>query len=369
MIDMIFSGTGGQVYYSSLNAIIMLLLLLLSIRLLISRQKRAYLTLTICMGLMLFGQIILLGIGVMNAGYEGGGDMFHGLLNTASFILANLGIYQLYGETTKQVRIILYGLLAGSAICSVIPIANTMYEFFLLIVAYIAIKPIVEESRHYQAGLIFYGIALIAHTVNTIIRNVTVLHMLDNLCRIVFFATLFVVLFEKVLSLMEASYNKSTRDALTGLYNRFYFYTTVSYLVNEQKSITVIFFDLDNFKKLNDTLGHEEGDKALKAVASILRDEVEEIGVAGRYGGEELVLVVDDPEVNIAEFAEQVRERIEMETVVTASVGFGTWEEGDSTDYLIKKADMAMYASKKSGKNRVTSFIEMTEEQLKILYV
>ncbi|MFD2614740.1 GGDEF domain-containing protein [Paenibacillus gansuensis] len=356
MLQTIFTGAGGDIYYSSLNIIVMTLLMLLSIRLLVSRQKRAYLTLTACMGLMLIGQLILLGIGLTGSEHGKALDMFQNLLNTASFILGNVGIYQLYGETTKRVMITYYCLLAGTLALSIIPIASVLYEFALVVLAFIAIKPIVEQSRHYQTCLTFYGIATAAHATITFTGDALILHLLDNLCRIAFFATLFVILFAKVLTLMESSYNKSTRDALTGLFNRFYFYTTVSFLVSEQKPISVIFFDLDNFKKLNDTRGHEEGDKALKAVASILREEAEEIGLAGRYGGEEMVLVVDDPDVNMGEFAEKVRERIETETIVTASIGFATWQEGDSCDELIKKADQAMYKSKKSGKNRVTSY-------------
>ncbi len=156
-------------------------------------------------------------------------------------------------------------------------------------------------------------------------------------------------------------------DALKGLFNRFYLYTTVTLLINENKVISVIFFDLDNFKKLNDTRGHEEGDKALKAVASILKEEAEEVGIAGRYSGEEMVILVDDPDVDIDTFAERIRERIEDETIVTASMGYSTIVDGDSTDSLIKKADKAMYVSKMSGKNRVHGFANLTEEQLALL--
>ena len=135
---------------------------------------------------------------------------------------------------------------------------------------------------------------------------------------------------------MESSYNKSTRDALTGLYNRVYFHTTVSFLVNDNKPISVIFFDLDNFKEMNDTRDHEEGD-------------------------------VDDPDVDVGDFAERIRARIEEEIIVTASLGYATLEEGDSTDLVIKRADKAMYVAKKTGKNRVLGFANLTEEQLALL--
>ncbi|MGU3473174.1 GGDEF domain-containing protein [Paenibacillus sp. D51F] len=319
------------------------------------------------MGIMLVGHLALLGAGLSGAGAGRGLTVLHNLLNSGAFILGNLGIFQLFGETTKRVVRTVYGLLAGAFLLSIIPLASDVYSLILVGFAFVAVKPIMEESRMYQIGLAFYGIATMAHLINDLTGSGTALHVLDNLFRIAYYAVLFIILFDKVLSLMEASYNKSTRDALTGLFNRFYFYTTVSFLVSEEKSISVIFFDLDNFKKLNDTRGHAEGDKALKAVASILREESEEVGVSGRYGGEEMVMVVEDPEVNMGEFAEKIRERIEAETTVTASIGFASRSEGESADELIKNADKAMYVAKKTGKNRVVSFAEMTEMQREIV--
>lgn len=182
------------------------------------------------MGVMLIGQLILLGSGL--AGAEGGRaiGILHNVLNTSSFILGNLGIYQLYGETTKRVMRTVYGLLIGAVIFSFMPLATDIYGILLVAFAFVAIKPIVDESKEYQTGLIFYGIAVVAHAAIGFTGTFAALQAIDNLCRIVFFAILFLLLFNKVLSLMVASYNKSTQDSLTGLFNRFYFYTTVSYL-------------------------------------------------------------------------------------------------------------------------------------------
>jgi two-component system cell cycle response regulator len=352
MTSSIFTGVNAEVYYSSLSVLTMTLMLLLSIRLLISRQKRAYLTLSLCMGIMLIGQIILLGAGLIGVEPGRGITITHNMLNSGSFVLANMGIYQLFGVTTKRVTRIVYGLLVGVVLLSFIPIAINIYAILLVAFSYIVVKPHIEDVK-YQTGLIFYAIATLAHF---FAGSSTLLQSLDNLCRIAFFSILFIILFDKVLNLMEASYNKSTRDSLTGLYNRFYFFTAVSFLVSENKPISVVFFDLDNFKKLNDTLGHDEGDKALKAVASIIKEESEEVGVAGRYGGEEMVLLIEDPAVIPSELAEKLRGRIEDETIVTASIGFATYQEGNTTDELIKNADKAMYVAKKTGKNRVISF-------------
>jgi diguanylate cyclase (GGDEF)-like protein len=313
------------------------------------------------MGIMLIGQLVLLGAGLIGAESGRGLTITHNLLNTVSFILANMGIYQLFGVTTKRVTRTVYGLLAGAVLLSFFPIAIDVYGILLVAFAYVTVKPHMDEVGKYQTGIVLYAVATMAHL---FAGSGIVLHVLDNLCRIAFFAVLFIILFDKVLNLMEASYNKSTLDSLTGLYNRFYFFAVVSFLVSEGKPISVIFFDLDNFKNLNDTLGHEEGDKALKSVAAILKEEAEEVGVAGRYGGEEMVLLIEDPDVNTSELAEKLRGRIEDETIVTASIGFAIYQEGNSTDELIKNADKAMYVAKKSGKNCVISYNEMTEQQI-----
>ena len=259
MTQTIFTGTAGEVYYASMTILVMLLMLMLSIRLLISRKKRAYLTLSLCMAVSLLGQIVLLGAGLMEA--QGRGiSIAHNLFNSTSFILANVGIYQLYGATIKRVSRAAYALLFIAVLVSFIPAANDLFAILLVAVAFLAIRPLLEDgAMKYQIGIGFYAMATTAHLLGQFITPGAAIAAVDNLFRISFFVVLFLIMFDKVLSLMESSYNKSTRDPLTGLYNRFYFYTTVSFLAAEGKPISVIFIDLDNFKKLNDTRGHEEG--------------------------------------------------------------------------------------------------------------
>jgi diguanylate cyclase (GGDEF)-like protein len=122
------------------------------------------------------------------------------------------------------------------------------------------------------------------------------------------------------------------------------------------RQVAVIFVDIDNFKMLNDTKGHDAGDVALKTVAQILKEHIEGKGLAGRYGGEEMVLLVSRPMTTIEDFAEQVRFRIERESIVTASIGFAEWAPGVTVEQLVKNADAAMYNSKQTGKNRVTGY-------------
>ncbi|UJF31537.1 GGDEF domain-containing protein [Paenibacillus hexagrammi] len=155
---------------------------------------------------------------------------------------------------------------------------------------------------------------------------------------------------------MQAIYNSSITDGLTRLYNRKYFYNRVTQHVQRHLPISVLFSDIDNFKKLNDTQGHQKGDEVLKQVAQILKDEVEEYGIAGRYGGEEMVVMVTDPGIKMDAFAERVRKRIESETIVTASIGYSKYKKGLSAEELIKQADEAMYKAKTTGKNKVVKY-------------
>ncbi|MNR41956.1 putative diguanylate cyclase YdaM [compost metagenome] len=98
------------------------------------------------------------------------------------------------------------------------------------------------------------------------------------------------------------------------------------------------------------------GDNVLKQVAQIMKDEADECGIAGRYGGEEMVIMVSDPSVKMDAFAERIRSRIEKETIVTASIGYSKYKNGLSAEELIKQADEAMYRAKTTGKNKVVKF-------------
>jgi diguanylate cyclase (GGDEF)-like protein len=117
-----------------------------------------------------------------------------------------------------------------------------------------------------------------------------------------------------------------------------------------------LFSDIDNFKKLNDTKGHQMGDNVLKQVAAIMKEESEDFGIAGRYGGEEIVVMITDPSINMESFAERVRQRVEEETLVTVSLGYSKYDRGVTVEQLIKQADEAMYKAKTSGKNKVVRY-------------
>lgn len=162
-------------------------------------------------------------------------------------------------------------------------------------------------------------------------------------------------------------YQQATRDPLTGLSNRNYFRNElrkfISLSIRYSRALTIIMLDIDFFKKINDTYGHDVGDSVLKGVAEVLMKHVRTHDVAARFGGEEFVMLL--PETNLGGavvVAERVRVAVENYNFepagcrhgVTISMGVAEYV-GDSPDGedVIKRADEALYRAKTSGRNRV----------------
>lgn len=162
-------------------------------------------------------------------------------------------------------------------------------------------------------------------------------------------------------------YQQATRDPLTGLSNRNYFRNElkkfVSLSARYNRALSVIMLDIDFFKKINDTYGHDVGDNVLKGVAEILMRHVRTHDVAARFGGEEFVMLLPETSLGGAVVvAERIRtavENVDFNSAgcrhnVTISIGVAEYL-GDGTDVeeVIKKADEALYKAKSSGRNRV----------------
>jgi two-component system cell cycle response regulator len=157
-------------------------------------------------------------------------------------------------------------------------------------------------------------------------------------------------------------------DDMTGLYNRRYFDRHLGVMLNkaqaQERDMAVMLLDIDHFKSVNDTHGHDIGDAVLKEFSLRLKRNIRGVDLACRFGGEEFVVLMPDTDFRQAEaVAERVREAVadrgfEVGTArpltVTVSVGVTLQESlADSPETLIKRADVALYRAKREGRNRV----------------
>jgi diguanylate cyclase (GGDEF)-like protein len=161
---------------------------------------------------------------------------------------------------------------------------------------------------------------------------------------------------------------EASTDALTGLYNHEHILSILRKTLEEDalvgKPTSVMMADLDHFKEINDTYGHQVGDKVLMELSQRLGTAVRDFDNLGRYGGEEFLIVLKNTSLSTAlSVAERMREHISAGPVslhgvmvdVTVSVGVAVVHPGDEPDDLVSRADKALYEAKSAGRNCVRS--------------
>ncbi len=162
----------------------------------------------------------------------------------------------------------------------------------------------------------------------------------------------------------------SNIDALTKLYSRRYVMRRLTEEVRRSEryneALSVAMLDVDDFKKVNDTSGHDKGDEVLKGVAKIVMRNVRSIDFVGRYGGEEFLIIFPHTPLSRAmRSCERIRKKVEYARLfspsLTVSIGVAQLGETDSVDDVIKKADTALYLAKSYGKNMVVPYSEEVE--------
>jgi len=168
--------------------------------------------------------------------------------------------------------------------------------------------------------------------------------------------------------LYEIVVQKSNKDSLTSLWNHGYFQDALAIEVkkarNKKIPLSLLMIDIDNFKKLNDTYGHRNGDRVIRELASILKNSSRDIDYVCRYGGEEFSIILTQTDKEQASsIAERIRENVmshpmkefkpNEDLTITISTGVATFPgDTDSPEDLIEKADQMMYVAKMSGKNQ-----------------
>jgi two-component system cell cycle response regulator len=174
---------------------------------------------------------------------------------------------------------------------------------------------------------------------------------------------------EKLRDSVQSSMEMAVMDQLTGLHNRRFMDSRMAVMFDESalraRSLAMLVLDVDHFKVVNDSWGHDAGDEVLREFADRVRACTRGIDLVARMGGEEVVVVLPDTTLDAAcAVAERIRERVEMETFaihnnsnaipVTVSIGVASRRAGDaSSAEMMKRADDALYRAKASGRNRV----------------
>ncbi len=176
---------------------------------------------------------------------------------------------------------------------------------------------------------------------------------------------------ERLRDNFQLSMELAITDSLTGLHNRRYMESHLGTLVDEAaargKPLSLLIMDIDYFKSINDSFGHDAGDDVLREFATRVRKSIRGIDLACRYGGEEFVVVMPETDMAVAAVvAERIRRRIACEPFpiqkgsgaidVTISIGIaGLAAAADSAETILKRADQALYRAKRDGRNRVVA--------------
>lgn len=159
----------------------------------------------------------------------------------------------------------------------------------------------------------------------------------------------------------------ATLDSLTGLYNRRAILARLRELINlanrYKEDFSLIMLDIDHLKKINDRYGHLTGDEVLEGIATLIRRNIRDTDIVGRYGGEEFIMVLPKTTLALSWIvAERLRSTIEKAQMkdsaghvfsITVSQGLAGWERGEDATSLVSRADEALYKAKEKGRNRV----------------
>ncbi len=171
-------------------------------------------------------------------------------------------------------------------------------------------------------------------------------------------------------------WDMAVTDSLTGLYVRRYFMVKLQEELHRSERynniLSVVMADLDRFKDINDTYGHDAGDRVLKAIGKFFQQNIRDVDVIARYGGDEFVLMIPEAANDAAHYlSERLRKNLsEMKfenlPPIAISLGIASYpHDGQTPEDLIRKADAAMYAAKRAGRNQVVKYtrdVQMVRE-------
>ena len=155
-------------------------------------------------------------------------------------------------------------------------------------------------------------------------------------------------------------------DSLTGLFNRRTFEEELARELRraerDRRPVCVLLVDLDNFKRINDTLGHSTGDRLLKEAAAAWSEQIRSNDVLARYGGDEFAALLPDCSMDDAAIVSQ-RLLEAMPSQATCSIGFAMWNGKEDQDALLTRVDEALYRAKRRGRDRVSQAVRIVDTE------
>lgn len=196
------------------------------------------------------------------------------------------------------------------------------------------------------------------------------IYIFNTICN---FGFLLLVTFVFVMEMHEATNKLSSQNAildklasidpLTGLYNRRSMQVFLNHALESEEAFCLVMCDIDNFKKVNDTYGHDFGDVVLKEIAKIVQQQVKDHGHVCRWGGEEILILSNDRIDHTCDIAENIRRNVENNIFhfqdkfihCSLTLGVASHRMGNTVEDTIMHADSRLYYGKQHGKNRVVS--------------
>ena len=274
-------------------------------------------------------------------------------------LAVTLIVYWLAEKRTKTERLPIMVLAATSLITLFISelAAGFIMALTLLVVAIWLYLQGRSSSKIESVRIVFYVMMSILIVTGILIFGPPVA-LLFSLVLIALLLYETVRYFDRVVTLLKSVSIHSMTDSLTGLFNKGFLTKKSAQLVAKQP-ISIIFCDIDNFKKLNDTLGHEHGDDVLIGTGKVVKELTKNIAYCCRFGGEEIVIISVLPLKETAIIAENIRNQVEKYLNITLSIGVAHSTEiedapmNELAKRTIKLADMRMYQAKITGKNKV----------------
>jgi len=224
------------------------------------------------------------------------------------------------------------------------------------------------KEREYLKVITGFPLVFERNLVGYVVAFSEILPKLDSISEVLYELTALL----SRLSEYEKVQESAVTDSLTGLYNRGQLSEKIDKLLGKLSAknlpITVLMADVDNFKNFNDTKGHPEGDRLLKAVAEVMRSVAPKNALSCRYGGEEFLMVIPElSQLDAKDVAENFRAEVEKSCECTISVGiFTCLNSSVSWKILVQEADRALYRAKHLGKNKVIPFV-MLDKSLGII--